>query len=980
MPPRGAREPASADSPRRLDYPAVARSSPARLVVALSVAAVLVIFLVYTSIAGGTPSSSRASCPRHARPVSLVGIVVGPRGDALTGRPALRLARHHGQATVPVVYHGDVPDLFKVGPRHRRRRARSRTASSSRKPDTLVTKCPSKYQRRPRSRRKLMADLGRAALARLPRPRRCTRSLAGAYAACAHAGAGSRSRRRTRWSPRSATARRRRGPPVGARSATTSPSPTSPTTRAAKLPTRLHDLGLLGRPGGLAPALAARPHRLRRRGRPAEPPQRAATSSPGSCRCSAWSRRSSRSLLVFVASPFATQAGAGRRAGLNPSLQNPYMLAHPPLLYLGYVGLTVPFAFAMGALLARPHGRALDRRDPPLDARRVDGLGVGQLLGAHWAYVEVGWGGYYAWDPVENAALMPWLAATAFLHSVMVQEKRGMLKVWNMMLVILAFCAVALRDVPDPLRRRELDPLVHAELDRSWFLGFIASPPPSRSSLVFWRLAAAAGEDEARVARVPRGDVPLQQPAARRALPDDPLGRHLPDRLAGSCRGVATQSSTPLLRLLPAHLRAAAALPDGRSGRSIAWRRASLRSLADDVHLARPSLAVATGVLLVALGAGSSSPGCSPTRSRRSCSASIVLEFARGTRRGARSASRAGCARSARSSRATAAATAATSSTPRSSCSRSGSPGRAPTAVAAERKLSSPGQSSRRRRLHAHLPSGWTVAPNAGHPGVARRVDRLRARPPDRDDAPGQELLLRRAADLERDGDPPRAGSAARTRPDRRPDRRTDGSVYLKVLVKPLVNLIWLAGLRLRPRLRRSRSGPTRASSGGSPARYDEARSRSRRDVTTVALVLAALLAVAAVVFVALPFLREPVADGRPPASSPDARRSGGSRSPRSATARSPRSRSSSSTTAPGRSRTRTTAARSASSAARPPRRYARSRVGEDAHRWHRRRPARPAALPRLSAPASARSAAPGSRRRTKRARPPSAAPAGSTG
>ena len=145
-------------------------------------------------------------------------------------------------------------------------------------------------------------------------------------------------------------------------------------------------------------------------------------------------------MLVVVSSPFATQTAPTEGAGLNPSLQNPYMLAHPPLLYLGYVGLTVPFAFAMGALLARPHRRALDRRDAPLDARRLDALGVGQLLGAHWAYVEVGWGGYFAWDPVENAALMPWLAATAFLHSVMIQEKRGMLKVWNMLLVILAFC------------------------------------------------------------------------------------------------------------------------------------------------------------------------------------------------------------------------------------------------------------------------------------------------------------------------------------------------------------------------------------------------------------------------------------------------------------------------------------------------------------------------------------------------------------
>src|SRR2546423_1466698 len=116
------------------------------------------------------------------------------------------------------------------------------------------------------------------------------------------------------------------------------------------------------------------------------------------------------------------------------------MLPHPPMLYLGYVGLTVPFAFAMGALLS---GRTDERwivatRRWTLAAWTF--LGVGQLIGAHWAYVEIGWGGYYAWDPVENAALMPWLAATAFLHSVVMQEKRGMLKVWDTILVALAFC------------------------------------------------------------------------------------------------------------------------------------------------------------------------------------------------------------------------------------------------------------------------------------------------------------------------------------------------------------------------------------------------------------------------------------------------------------------------------------------------------------------------------------------------------------
>jgi cytochrome c-type biogenesis protein CcmF len=136
-------------------------------------------------------------------------------------------------------------------------------------------------------------------------------------------------------------------------------------------------------------------------------------------------------LLVFVASPFATQVAPADGAGLNPSLQNPYMMIHPPLLYLGYVGLTIPFAFAAGALLS---GR-FDERWIVATRRWTilawTALGIGILLGAKWAYEEVGWGGYYAWDPVENAALMPWLAATAFLHSVMVQEKKGMLKVWN---------------------------------------------------------------------------------------------------------------------------------------------------------------------------------------------------------------------------------------------------------------------------------------------------------------------------------------------------------------------------------------------------------------------------------------------------------------------------------------------------------------------------------------------------------------------
>src|SRR5581483_7078917 len=193
-------------------------------------------------------------------------------------------------------------------------------------------------------------------------------------------------------------------------------------------------------------------------------------------------------LLVAVASPFDTQAAPADGLGLNPSLQNPYMVAHPPLLYLGYVGLTVPFAFAMGALLS---GRTDERwivatRRWTLAAWTF--LGIGQLLGAHWAYVEVGWGGYYAWDPVENAALMPWLAATAFLHSVMVQEKKGMLKVWNVLLVVMAFCLSIFGTF---LTRSGIVNSIHSFTQGSigpWFLGFICLVTAGSLGLVFRRL------------------------------------------------------------------------------------------------------------------------------------------------------------------------------------------------------------------------------------------------------------------------------------------------------------------------------------------------------------------------------------------------------------------------------------------------------------------------------------------------------------
>src|SRR5947199_2534640 len=193
-------------------------------------------------------------------------------------------------------------------------------------------------------------------------------------------------------------------------------------------------------------------------------------------------------MLVAVSSPFSTQTAVAEGAGLNPSLQNPYMLAHPPLLYLGYVGLTVPFAFGMGALLARQADERWIVATRKWTLVAWTALGVGQLLGSHWAYVEVGWGGYYAWDPVENAALMPWLAATAFLHSVMVQEKRGMLKIWNVALVALAFCLSIFGTF---LTRSGVVNSIHSFSQSplgGWFLAFICVVTVFSVGLIYLRL------------------------------------------------------------------------------------------------------------------------------------------------------------------------------------------------------------------------------------------------------------------------------------------------------------------------------------------------------------------------------------------------------------------------------------------------------------------------------------------------------------
>ncbi|MEA2392123.1 MAG: cytochrome c-type biosis protein CcmF [Solirubrobacteraceae bacterium] len=146
------------------------------------------------------------------------------------------------------------------------------------------------------------------------------------------------------------------------------------------------------------------------------------------------------SLMIFYASPFQTLANPPLQGnGLSPLLRYPAMMVHPPMLYTGYVGFSIPFAFAVGALITRRTGADWIRATRRFALIAWTFLGVGIMLGALWSYAELGWGGYWAWDPVENASLMPWLVGTAFLHSSMVQEKRGMLKVWNASLIMASF-------------------------------------------------------------------------------------------------------------------------------------------------------------------------------------------------------------------------------------------------------------------------------------------------------------------------------------------------------------------------------------------------------------------------------------------------------------------------------------------------------------------------------------------------------------
>ncbi|MBI4178888.1 heme lyase CcmF/NrfE family subunit [bacterium] len=181
--------------------------------------------------------------------------------------------------------------------------------------------------------------------------------------------------------------------------------------------------------------------------------------------------------------------------GLNPLLQHPAMAIHPPMLYTGFVGMTVPFACAMGALITGRLDAAWIKKCRVWTIFSWTILAIGIMLGGRWAYDELGWGGYWAWDPVENASFIPWLTATAFLHSVMIQERRGMLKIWNMSLISLTFLLTIFGTY---MTRSGVVASVHSfarqPLLGGIFLAFIGLTAVFAFGLIVWRYPALKAE------------------------------------------------------------------------------------------------------------------------------------------------------------------------------------------------------------------------------------------------------------------------------------------------------------------------------------------------------------------------------------------------------------------------------------------------------------------------------------------------------
>ena len=496
-------------------------------------------------------------------------------------------------------------------------------------------------------------------------------------------------------------------------------------------------------------------------------------------------------LMLFAANPFAVNA-AGPPVdgeGLNPLLQNYWMAIHPPTLYLGFVGWAIPFAFVVAALATgRLHDEWL------LATRRWVlfawlALAIGNVLGMLWSYEELGWGGYWAWDPVENAAFMPLLVGTAYVHSVMIQERRGMLKVWNVFLLCLTFFMTIFGTF---LTRSGLIASVHS-FARSdigiYFVGYMAILLVVCAALIVWRLPKLKAENtiDALLSRefafllnnwILLGMMVFVLVATTFPL----ISEALRDETVTVGPGFYNRWMVPLGLVL---------LFLTGVGPLIAWRRASLKSLGRTFVI--PAItAVVAGIALLIAGAGSSTPGMIAYTFSAFVLASIALEFWRGTR-ARRTLSNVGWLRAlgelvSRNRRRYGGYVVHAAIV----LLAAGIAGSSAYGTETEGKLK-PGQSL--------SSGGYTVTyrsltrePKGNHVELRALVDVYRGGKKVGVMAPGKneylaeqqisnEMAIRtdllRAEDLNLILDQP----------------NEDGSIFLKMVVKPLVNLIWLAGL-----------------------------------------------------------------------------------------------------------------------------------------------------------------------------------------
>ncbi|MEO6865760.1 MAG: heme lyase CcmF/NrfE family subunit [Gemmatimonadaceae bacterium] len=284
--------------------------------------------------------------------------------------------------------------------------------------------------------------------------------------------------------------------------------------------------------------------------------------------------------------------------GMNPQLQNPGMAIHPPNLYLGYVGTSIPFAFAIGALITR-------RLDAEwlVAVRRWALLSwffntTGIILGMWWAYVELGWGGYWAWDPVENASLLPWLTTTAFLHSVMVQEKRGMLRKWNVTLVI---CSFLLSIFGTFITRSGVISSVHSFAQSpvgNWFAGFLAVAIIASVYLVTTRLKDLKA-NAVLESMVSREAAFLYNNLVLVGIAFSVLWGTLFPILTEAVRGTKITVGPPFFNAVNVPLGLLLLLLTG-IGPLIAWRRASVANLRRQFAVPAAALVIAPGLLFAA--------------------------------------------------------------------------------------------------------------------------------------------------------------------------------------------------------------------------------------------------------------------------------------------------------------------------------------------------------------------------------------------